>query len=504
MKYVGTSKMTYQLDEYFVKTLNYAPEELMARSARGLFNNLNFTHQNFLIVSNYGNNGGDGIALAALLATFDPTKEINVYICCTQTIFADKKTPQTSYWYHQAQTHNNIKFYFSPTPVTELIAKAETIIDCMFGVGFHGELGAEVAQIINNINAAKNKFIIACDLPSGINNDEKVIKQTAVKADLTVTFLTFKTAFTNYEIIPYLGKVVVWDLEFPTPDLTVIFETLFPNHHEFWIDNLKFPPRNVISHKGDYGSVLVWAGSETYPNTGVLVANSSVNMGSGLVYLATRETELNKMSGLTPEVIPVSLDNKELLATLLKNKISACGLGPGLGVKPQTLVMLEFMLANYPGPIIFDADGIKLLNASILKRVANRAIITPHPKEFAELLSQPVNTVLKNRAQLVKDFAKKYQVIVVLKGYQTIISDGDTLYYNSTGNPYMAMGGAGDVLTGIITSLVGQNYPLLTSAYQGVYFHGLVADEIAKTKKPVLPTDIIKNIGYLFNKLLNK
>ncbi|WP_348735347.1 ADP-dependent NAD(P)H-hydrate dehydratase [Spiroplasma endosymbiont of Ammophila pubescens] len=163
----------------------------------------------------------------------------------------------------------------------------------------------------------------------------------------------------------------------------------------------------------------------------------------------------------------------------------------GKGKTERTYNTLNYILDNYKGSIVVDADGINVLDVPLLRKLRGRAILTPHALELSRLINKSVPEILSNRINIAKEFANKYKIIVVLKGYQSIITDGNRVYINGTGNPYMAVAGMGDTLTGLIVSLVGQGYELFEAAIVGTYLHGLAGDEISQYKKPVLPTDII-------------
>ncbi|AOX44059.1 carbohydrate kinase [Spiroplasma sp. NBRC 100390] len=501
MLYITNQKDNKNIDDFIFKQLEITPIKLMAKAAEGLFNHVNLTVNNFLIFSNGGNNGGDGLALAKLISDYDASKKVHVYICASKATFDATKTPEVAHYYEQLKTLSNVTISFLSDDLDKILLWSEFIIDCIFGMGYHGKMAPEISEIIKKINQVQ-KYVLACDIPSGIDNDRGTIPTIAIKANKTVTFFTYKTAFINYDIIPYLGEVVVWQLGFHPQAVNDICSQLV-NNNLFYSNSVQLHSRPLISHKGTYGNLMIFASSLEYLNAGTLVANMALNAGIGLVIWAVSPEILGKTNNTAPEITFCDSSDRGRILDLLTNKVNIIAYGMGRGKTERTYNTLNYILDNYKGPIVVDADGINVLDLPLLRKLRGRGVLTPHVLELSRLIDKSVEEILQDRVNIAKEFANKYKIIVVLKGYQSIITDGNIVYINGTGNPYMAVAGMGDTLTGLIASLIGQGYELFEAAIIGTYLHGFAGDEISQYKKPVLPTDIIEQIGYVLAELID-
>lgn len=259
------------------------------------------------------------------------------------------------------------------------------------------------------------------------------------------------------------------------------------------------PDRNVKANKTDMGRVLLLCGSEGFTGAAVLSAMGALRSGSGLVYLGVPrciyQIEATKLD--EPIVLPLednngtlSINAAERIAELLP-KMDAVLIGPGLGLSKDTEKIVQFVLETYAGPVVLDADGITHIckHKNVLRDRTGQTVLTPHEGEFVRLMGR---NIVDRRSDALSA-AKELGCVVVLKGHQTIITDGTTVYRNETGNPGMAVGGCGDVLAGIITSLIGQKMPVLTAAACGVWLHGAAGDVCAKDigQYGMLPTDML-------------
>lgn len=501
MLYITNQADSKKIDDFIFNQLEIPAIKLMAKAAEGLFNHVNLTVNNFLIFSNVGNNGGDGLALAKLISDYDATKKVHVYICTSKADFDAAKTPEVAHYYRQLKSLANVTISFLSDDLDKLLLWAEFIVDCIFGIGYQGKMPAAIAEIIKKINQVQ-KYVLSCDIPSGIDNDKAIIPTILIKANKTVTFFTYKTAFIIYDIIPYLWEVVFWQLGFHPKAVNDICSQLV-NNNLFYNNSIKLQSRPLISHKRDYGNLIIFASSLEYVNAGTLVANMALNAGIGLVIWAVSPEILGKTNHTTPEVTFCDSYDRNRILDLLTNKVNIVAYGMGKGKTERTYNTLNYILDNYKGPIVVDADGINVLDPPLLRKLRGRGVLTPHVLELSRLIAKSVEEILQDRVNIAKEFANKYKIIVVLKGYQSIITDGNIVYINGTGNPYMAVAGMGDTLTGLIASLIGQGYELFEAAIIGTYLHGFAGDEISQYKKPLLPTDIIEQIGYVLAELID-
>ena len=262
--------------------------------------------------------------------------------------------------------------------------------------------------------------------------------------------------------------------------------------------------REEDSHKGTYGRVGVIAGSEGMAGAPYLTSKSALRTGSGLVYSIVPRSIFTISQIKNTEVIVKSFECLNDIMTHSKD-VDVVALGPGIGVNPNTIEMVKYILENLKKPIVLDADGINCVCQckDVLLSRNETTIITPHPGEMSRLINVDISEIQKNREKYSMEVAKRYDVIVVLKGSRTVVCDGKDIYINTTGNPGMSTAGSGDVLTGVIASLLGQRIDALDAAKLGVYLHGLAGD-IAKEEKGeygLIASDIIDYIPTAINKI---
>ncbi|HAX61932.1 MAG TPA: NAD(P)H-hydrate dehydratase [Elusimicrobia bacterium] len=269
------------------------------------------------------------------------------------------------------------------------------------------------------------------------------------------------------------------------------------------------PVRPADSHKGDYGHTLVVAGSKQFTGAAILCSLGCLRSGSGLTTIAMPSSlNIQITKRLAPEVMTIYLPDddgyispaatKIILDFSSERKITSIAFGCGISTELCTKIFTERFLLKNRVPIVIDADGLNNIqkNAKIFKKLKSDTVITPHPAELSRLMKISISDIQKNREKIAKKFAADYGIICVLKGFETVISDGKDIFVNTTGNPGMATGGSGDVLTGMIAAFIGQTDNLLNAACLGVYLHGLAGDLAAKEKTQIsmLPTDLIEKI----------
>lgn len=259
------------------------------------------------------------------------------------------------------------------------------------------------------------------------------------------------------------------------------------------------PRRKLESHKGDYGRVLIIAGSSGMTGAAVLASRGALRSGSGLTYLAVPKDLVNIIDSQTPEVITLPIDKYKTV------KPNVVAIGPGLGTSAKVKKILRSLLLRKIS-LVIDADAINIIakKPNSLKKAKANIIITPHPGEMARLLKRKIKDIQKNREALALETAKKYNCIVVLKGNKTVIADpkGNSII-NPTGNPGMASGGVGDVLTGMIASFIGQGLSLFDAAIAGVFLHGLAGDLAAEEKgqRGMVASDLVEKISNALQKV---
>lgn len=272
------------------------------------------------------------------------------------------------------------------------------------------------------------------------------------------------------------------------------------------------PPRSPDGHKGDYGRILIVAGSRGMSGAACLCGLAALRSGAGLVSVASPFGSMETIASYEPCYTTVALPSDDqgridssAVATILAHPCDAIAIGPGIGRSDGLASLVKRLIVQSPVPLIVDADALNALvgRSDVLRQRRNPTILTPHVGEFSRLINKPTAEIQANRLQLAQQFATSTGTLVVLKGHETIVTDGQNDFVNSTGNPGMATGGSGDVLTGIIAALIGQRLSILDAAKLGVYVHGLAGDLAAASVGQVslIARDIITALPAAFMQL---
>ncbi|MBQ3498131.1 MAG: NAD(P)H-hydrate dehydratase [Clostridia bacterium] len=450
------------------------------------------------VICGKGKNGGDGFVAAEYLRS--KGYNVSVILACGKPVADDAVT-----MYRRMNGISVTDWLTEKEKSSEIIRKADVIIDSVFGFGFKGKADDSTAEIFAAVNSSKAK-VVAIDLPSGAECDTGAVNGECIKADLTLAISCRKPAHVLKPACSFCGKVKTVDIGL---DESAVQEEFFVLPKSF---KPNFERRNPLSNKGDYGKVLSVCGSKKYPGAAFFAASGAVRIGAGLVTCAF---PVDAYSAIAPKLnepimMPLPCCEDGFLARgaldllIPAAEISDCMLvGCGLGNTLGTSSVVEELLKSTTCPTVIDADGINIISANInmLEAVRGRAIITPHPGEMARLLRLSVEQVESNRILLTKAVAKQFGIVVVLKGANTVVSDGEQVYVNRTGNAGMARGGSGDLLAGIIAGLVAQGYSAMQSAMLGTYIHGACGDVAAKTlsEAGMTPTDMIKILPRLLS-----
>lgn len=430
-----------------------------------------------------GNNGGDGFAIARHLHNMDA--EVSVYLVCGNEFKGDAKINFDII----KKMNVNIDVVSDTENLKYIIRSNDIIIDAIYGTGIHGTVGGISYDVINEINE-NSKYTMAVDVPSGINSDSGEICGICIRADKTVTFAAYKVGMLMFPAADYTGKVTVADISIP--DYILEGQSININVTDEEFVRANFPVRENNSQKGDYGKVLVIAGSVGMTGAAYLSSQSAVTAGSGLVTLAIPAGLNGAMEAKTTEVmtLPVEDINGHISSGAAEKILErtdmadAVLIGPGLGRSSDAARVLKSVLSHSKVPVIIDADGINAASRDmdILSDCTCPVIFTPHAVEMSRLTGLDRDYIEENRLVASKEFAEEYGVTVILKGHHTIVtaSDGEQ-YINITGNPGLATGGSGDVLAGITASLAARGINETAAAAMAVYIHGKAGD-IAKDK----------------------
>lgn len=499
---IPTIRNAREADVFTIENEPITSVNLMERAASTAFgwieNKLN--HQTETVVkifSGMGNNGGDGFVLGRLFCQ----KHYDVEVFLVHV--GEKMSHDCLVNYERLKVHNPsvIHDVFSKNDFPE-ISDSDVVIDAMFGSGLTRPLEGLAAEMVEHIN--DNQAVrIAIDIASGLNGDGFATSEHTFRPDYTLSFQFPKLAFLLPENEPFVGNWEVLDIKIH-PDYVEKVESV-----NFLTENEIVKPlvhkRGKHSHKGTYGHALLIAGSTGKTGAALLAAESCMRSGVGLLTAHLPKSATLPLQIYLPEAM-MSVDESEDCFSQLPDLLNytAIGAGPGLGKRPETANALKRLIQETKVPLVLDADALNIIseNKTWLAFLPERTIMTPHPKEFERLFGKTENSL--QRLELQREMSRKYNLIIVLKGANTAVTfPTGVCFFNTTGNPGMATAGSGDVLTGIILSLVAQRYTPEEAALLGVYLHGLAGDIAASENgmESLIASDISKNIGKSFRKL---
>lgn len=472
---------------------------LMENAAEQIFNKIKNKGKRFLVVCGEGNNGGDGLALSRKLVHIG--KEVDVVI-----IKGKKTSKEFSINY---DILNNMGFKFIEiTDIDEVEEKLsknielyDVVVDSIFGIGLNREIKGLEYKVIENINKY-SKFTIAVDVPSGIDADTGEKLGIAINANETYTVESIKKGFLAYEAKEYLGDVEVVSIGIPK----LIKERFSDNIHILDKSEYKklIPIRKKCGHKGNFGKVVILAGSMSYIGASYIVMEAAIRTGSGLVTMIINDEIYPYLASRVIEGMLLKYSEKDRIDKLIKDAdVIACG--PGLGQDKDNFDMLKLIIENSECPMVVDADALNQIskNPKLIDKLKGRAVFTPHPGEMGRLIGKDIKEIEKDRMGVCLEYSKKNNVITLLKGYNTLISDGKEVIVNTTGSSKMASGGMGDCLTGIIASLIGQKLSIYDASILGSYVHGYIADKLGADRYSVNARDIIEEIPRTIEDILN-
>ena len=495
--YIMSKKNCSNIDKQTIDEYNMPGIILMENAAEQIFRNIRTLENRYIIFCGNGNNGADGLAIGRKLI-FDNKDVLFV-------LLKPRENPSEEF-----QINFNILKSLNANmiiidnidkldEIQQLIEEFPIVIDSIFGIGLDRKLNDFYIKIIDIINNSKKK-IIAVDVPSGLDADTGRPLGNAVKADITYTVEVIKKGFIEYSALEYLGDLKVIQIGIPENVKQANNENIYALSRESYRN--KLIKRKIYGHKGNYGRAVLVAGSIGCLGAARLATESCIRSGAGLTTLITSSEGRKLLSGSLVEGMLATFEDNEKVKYLL-SKADAVAFGPGIKEDEESMKLLEEIIIDSPSSIIIDAGGINLLskNKKCLCSVKDKVILTPHPGEMARLIGKDISYVEKNRIECSRDFAKQYKCIVLLKGYNTVITDGKDVFINKTGNSKMASGGMGDTLTGIITALVAQGYSNMDATLLGAYIHGLAAEYSARDRYSIIARDLIESIPFVMETL---
>ncbi len=496
--FVLTSDQIKKCEQSHYADINGSSDVLIQKAGSVIWDSVKDSFSRILVVAGIGNNGADGIVAAthALLSRLDPTviQPTSSHYSAACLTALDEYLNNGGRLIRTDTVNDEVRRAFS---------SADLIIDGLFGIGLNKKPEGFFADLINMINESEST-VLSIDIPSGLLADTETHFGLCVHADSTITFIAPKKAQYFPATAKEFGSVSLYDLDVSFDNAEIDLSNSIVVDHSFL--NSIIPTRKVDTHKGTFGKALIIAGCKNYCGAPFLSASSALRSGAGLVYLCVPESLHSILAQKINECIfyPCPQDPNGMLSLKASEDIfnymigkDAVLIGPGLGLTKETIELVKQVIKQATSPLIIDADGLTALSSdlTVLDDNDKQIILTPHLGEMSRLSQTPIQNV---SFQTAHDFAVRHKVYVLLKGYITSIHapDGRSAV-GQFGNPGMATGGSGDVLSGIIVSLLGQGLSPFNAMCAGAYIHGKAGNFAANEygEYSMLPTDCIQMIS---------
>ncbi len=484
-----SAQQIHQWDQFTIKHEGISSLDLMERAAgqctRWIVEN-DLIQSPIKIFCGKGNNGGDGLAIACQLA--DKGVIPQVYILETGNTGTDDFQANLS----RLNSYPVQKHFLQNEWAFPEIKTGEIIIDALFGSGLNRALEGLPADLVEHIYDSK-ATVISIDLPSGMFCDRSTIPHPLIRATHTLTFQTLKLCFLFPENEEYFGEVHILNIGLSESYLSSVNASYKLADAEL-IKQL-YKPRKKFSHKGTYGHTLIVAGDKGKMGAALLSTLGCLRSGSGLVTSLVPKDEFAIVQTAAPEAMAAAQEDMPSMDWL---KYSAIGIGPGLGTNEHAVSVVEQVISRFTKPIVVDADALNIISTNhyLINKIPEGSILTPHPKEFERIFGKPQTNF--DRLEMAKKHALELKVFIIVKGFYSMLACPDgKVFFNSTGNPGMATGGSGDVLTGILSGLLSQGYSSEHAGVLGMYLHGLAGDLAARalSQEALIAGDVIDYLG---------
>ncbi len=499
---IFTSKQLKELDAYTIKHEPVDSYDLMERAAKAMTEEVlqRFgTNRRIVVFAGSGNNGGDALAMARLLAGNGVNTEVFLFN------IGSRISPECEKNAKRLAGVKNAKFTEITTQFEPMaLSKDDIIIDGLFGTGLNKPLNGGFAGLVRYINS-QPAYVISIDVPSGLMCEDNSfnVLQNIVRADMTLTVELPKLAFFFADMASYIGEVVPVPINLNKEYIETTTTPFSTVGCEDVCDLLK--KRNVFAHKGTFGHALLIAGCYGMAGASILSGKACLRSGVGKLTIHVPACNKEILQQSVPEAV-LSIDSGTRFFSNAENSVpyNAVAIGPGLGNFRDTDNAFIEQVRNCGAPLVIDADGLNILSEhkSWISQLPRKTILTPHPGEFLRLTdcdNDSYKMLMKAR-----EMAMQYQLYVILKGHYTFVNtpEGHT-YINTSGNPGMATAGSGDVLTGILLALLAQGYTRDEACRLGVFLHGLAGDLAAVRwgQESMLASDIIEGLSGAFQKL---
>jgi ADP-dependent NAD(P)H-hydrate dehydratase / NAD(P)H-hydrate epimerase len=513
---VLTAAEMQAIDKYSIEECGIPGVILMENAGRGAVDCLkrlfpDLGAKRVIVFAGKGNNGGDGFVMARHLLNMGTDVSV-LLLGKTSELKADAKL--------NAEIAHNIGVEINEVDITNFksfdhrLRHSDLIIDAIFGTGLTKPASGFFEEVFGRINQLQ-KFVVSVDIPSGVDSDSGQLIGPHVKANLTLALALLKRSHVTFPAAGMMGDIEVVDISLPQKAVDaqpLAVQMVEPGDIAAW-----FKKRPSDAHKGDFGHVLVIAGSLGKGGAAGLTALAALRAGCGLVTLGIPEScqkalEFHPLEVMTvplPETAngTLAVEAKDLIVEQLQGK-SALAIGPGISTDPETVQLLREVLPTIQIPMVLDADAVNCLaldgGLELLKN--SEVVLTPHPKEMSRISGLSTQEIQANRIETASRFAQENSVHLVLKGARTILAFADgSVFINPTGNPGMATAGSGDVLTGIIAGLIAQGLEVRQAVIAGTYLHGLAGDIFAEksAEASLIAGDLLNGIPESLSRVLS-
>lgn len=484
----------HEVDAYTINSEPISSVDLMERASAEVADVImdQFgTDRSMYVFAGPGCNGGDALAVARILAQH--SYEVHVFLFNPKGRLAgDCQINKERLVSMDTVAFNEVTLDFTPPD----LSAADVIVDGLFGTGLSAPLAGLFAEVVDIINESEST-VVSIDVPSGLMTEDNSSNDLShvVRADLTLTFQLEKLSYLFAEHEHLVGELKVLDIQLMDPNSSLTSTPYYIYERKDAEAALK--PRSKFAHKGTFGHACLIAGKRGMAGAAIMAAKACMRSGVGKLTVHTTACNLLPLQCVVPEAILDVEETECFSCSFMSRSYDALAIGPGLGISDITAKAMAQQMANFNAPIVLDADALNILSANIplVASVPHGSILTPHKKELSRLIGETRDSF--EELQRTREFAHTYGLYVVIKGaYSATVTPEGNVYYNTTGNAGMATAGSGDVLTGIILSLLAQGYTSLQAATLGVFLHGLAGDFAAEalSEESMMATDII---GYL-------
>ena len=500
---IFTAAQIHELDKYTIENEPIESIDLMERAAKALTRAIMDEYNSLMpviVFAGPGNNGGDALAVARMLAENNYT--VTVYLFNVNGKLSNDCAVNKVRLMDNRRVKNfiEVRQEFEP-PVLE---EGMLIIDGIFGSGLNKPLAGGFASLVKYINSSA-ATVVSIDVPSGLMTEDNTynVRANIIHADLTLTLQHVKLAFLFKENQPYIGRLKVLDIRLSKEGI----QKLDANYTMLEENDVRqlIQPRSAFAHKGEMGHALLIAGSYGMGGAAVLAAKACLRAGCGKLTVHSPKKNNMVLQISVPEAI-IQLDREETTFSepIDTEEYHVVGIGPGIGTSEQTAIAMISQIRRSQCPIVADADALNMLGThrSWMQQLPKGMILTPHPKELDRMEGNCADSY--ERLVKASNLAERIQGYVILKGHYSALCmpDGHVIF-NSTGNAGMATAGSGDVLTGIITGLLARGYKQAEACLLGMYLHGLAGDIAAKElgEESLIASDLIQYLPKAFKRL---